>query len=552
MSLPARPGIGVPVRIGRRRTLPATSIAGSTGVGVTLSGLMLIALVGLTVGWGHHVLASGLVIVSAAVALGLWRWRWSTYGLLLYLPVSGIPVLASYPDTSAAVLAKDVLFVMPAYAGFLVQHLAQRRRIAFSGAPIALLIGLVLLVIVHVFNPSLPNKLVGAIGAKVWLSYIPLLFLGYHLVKGRAEVGWLLGLMSITAILPMLIGCIEAILISLGHAQLVYGWYGPAAASATQEFTEFSLPGGGSLRRIPSTFSFFYQYFGYLLSMAAVSYAWWRAFLVKTRLAPLGVLVWLLTMLASFLSGARASFIFIPLLLATALLLEGPGLRLPVGRLVTAAFVFGTAAMILGGRTDNVLAFGASVGTESFQGVFITALRSAFALTAAGLGTGMDTNATRYAVTQSDQFTALGGLWYESWYVKVLLELGLAGLVIVATLFIRLIWAALRRHAGLEDHGLRVVSASFIAFLLSVMVLSTKAQYLDLDPVNVYFWLFAGILLRLATLDRTPSSADGIGETTAAECGHGAGRPRHGGLVRGSAAMHQSVEPGRREVSDAQ
>jgi hypothetical protein len=513
MSVLLRPRMRLPVQLGRRRTLGARKIIKFPDAS-TLLGLVLIAFVGLTVGSNRQMPAIGLVAFSAAIVVGLWRWRWSIYGLLLYLPVSGIPVLVSYPDTRAAVLAKDALFIMPAYIGFLAHHLAERRRMTFTGAPVPLLIGLSLLVVIHVFNPSLPNKAVGAIGAKVWLSYIPLLFLGYHLVRSRFEVGWLLGLMSITAILPMLIGVIEAILISLGHAQLVYGWYGSAASSATQEFTEFSLQGGGSLRRIPSTFSFFYQYFGYLLSMAAVSYAWWRAYLAGTRLAPIGLSVWLLTMLASFLSGARASFIFIPLLLAIALLLEGRGFRLPVGRLVTVAFMLTAAATILGGRTDSVLTFGASVGKEAFGGLFIGALRKAFTLTAAGFGTGMDTNASRYAVTQYEQFAALGGFWYESWYVKTLLELGLAGVVIVSALFVQLIWSALRRHAYLKDRGLRVVSASLVAYLISVVLLSTKAQYLDLDPINVYFWLFVGILLRLETLDRTPSSADAIPEMT--------------------------------------
>jgi hypothetical protein len=29
-----------------------------------------------------------------------------------------------------------------------------------------------------------------------------------------------------------------------------------------------------------------------------------------------------------------------------------------------------------------------------------------------------------------------------------------------------------------------------------------KAQYLDMDPMNVYFWLLLGLLFKLPTLDR--------------------------------------------------
>ena len=49
------------------------------------------------------------------------RWRWPLYALLVYLPVSGIAILAAYPgrtDRAVAILAKDFLFVIPAYALF--------------------------------------------------------------------------------------------------------------------------------------------------------------------------------------------------------------------------------------------------------------------------------------------------------------------------------------------------------------------------------------------------------------------------------------------------
>lgn len=208
MSLPARLTTESNVQPVARRTPVTKKITVSIGTGTTLLGLILIAIVGLTVGRGRPLPTVCLTIAMVAIALGLRSWRWSIYALLAYLPVSGIPVLALYPDTRAAVLAKDVLFVMPAYIGFVVNHLANRRRMTVPGAPFALLIGLSVLVIAQMFNPSLPSGLVGAIGAKVWLFYIPLLVLGYHLVRSRSDLSWLLGLMSTTAILPALIGIV--------------------------------------------------------------------------------------------------------------------------------------------------------------------------------------------------------------------------------------------------------------------------------------------------------------------------------------------------------
>ncbi|MGA8805558.1 MAG: hypothetical protein WB866_12795, partial [Solirubrobacterales bacterium] len=37
-------------------------------------------------------------------------------------------------------------------------------------------------------------------------------------------------------------------------------------------------------------------------------------------------------------------------------------------------------------------------------------------------------------------------------------------------------------------------------------VYTVKAQYLDFDPLNLYFWLFTGILFKIAVLDRAEAA----------------------------------------------
>ncbi|HVH51290.1 MAG TPA: hypothetical protein VM690_04030, partial [Gaiellaceae bacterium] len=65
---------------------------------------------------------------------------------------------------------------------------------------------------------------------------------------------------------------------------------------------------------------------------------------------------------------------------------------------------------------------------------------------------------------------------------------------------------AFRAHRALHDPRLRVVSAALIAFLLWDLVSAAKQQYLDLDPLNVYFWLLLGVLAKLPTLDAAEGS----------------------------------------------
>ena len=97
---------------------------------VALGVVVLPGLAGLAVGTGHGIEAIAVVGVSLFVALGLFNWRRSVYGLLMYLPFSGIPIIAAYPRTALATLAKDVLFVIPAYLGFLGTPQTDERRVA--------------------------------------------------------------------------------------------------------------------------------------------------------------------------------------------------------------------------------------------------------------------------------------------------------------------------------------------------------------------------------------------------------------------------------------
>src|SRR6266508_336413 len=463
--------------------------------------VVLAPVLGAAVGGGWSTVMVLLTVTAIALAVGISDWRRSVYLLLAYLPFSGIPFVLLYPEARLSALIKDLLFILPAYLGFVVCS-GQWRRTELRDFPIALFAIFAVLVVAQVFNPASPSRLVGAIGAKVWLFYIPLCFLGYHLVRDRGDVAKVLGVMSVAAIVPALVGVIEAVFIYAGHHDLVYRWYGDAAASVTQDFAEFNLSGGATLRRVPSTFSFVAQYFAFTVSMSAVTYAWWRAVLARTRLAPLGAAVWLLLLLAGLLSGARAAFLFIPFLAALILVLEGPRARLGLGRITApAALLVGVAVVILGSSAKAVLTHASETGLGEIGDVFVNGFRRGFELTLTGLGTGVNTNAARHAFAQSDQFTAVNGIWYESWYVKVLLELGVVGLVVVALLLGALVVTVFRNHALLKDPGFRAVSASVLALLIWNVLFNAKAQYMDMDPMNVHFWLLFGLVLKLPVLD---------------------------------------------------
>jgi hypothetical protein len=357
-------------------------------------------------------------------------------------------------------------------------------------------------VTVQALNPALPNKLVGLIGLKVWLLYIPLYFIGYHLVTDRESLRRVLKVVSLAAIVPAAVGLVEAVLIYGGRAGLVYSLYGNAASAATQEFAHMEYAGGGVSRRIPSTFSFVTQYYTFLAAMIAVTYAWWQGFLVGTRHARRGAALWALMLAAAFLCGARGAFFFVPLLVLLTLLIERGLARIASFRMLAPIAIFACAVALFGAKGTSVVTATFDTARLEFQNVFVDGFRSAFNLTWLGLGTGADTNATRYAFSTQNQFTAVHGTWYESWYVKAALELGIVGLVIVVCLIATLIVRGLRAHRDLRDRRLRAVSAAILAYLIWNAVYGVKGQYIDLDPTNVYFWLLAGVAAKLVTIER--------------------------------------------------
>ena len=450
------------------------------------------------------------VLFAGALLLGLRSWRLAIVALLVYIPVSGIAIDLAYGhrlERGVAVLAKDFLFIVPAYAGFVVWAWRRRERVDFPGAPILLLFALAAIVVAQAFNPSLPEPFVGLVGVKVWLFYVPLLFLGYHLVRTKAELYRLFGLMTLLAIVPAAIGLIEAAFIYGGRGDLVYRIYGDAAGAVTQEYVGLELPGGGQLRRIPSTFSSFYQYYLFLAVMLAVGYAWWRGRRLGRRQALLAAAAWLVLFAASFLTGVRAAFFMTPFLLALVLLLEGrSGVRFAVRWLVpVAAVVLALVTIVPGSHLLGVWTETADVGRQEFWDVIVDSGREAVSLTVFGLGSGIDSIASRYAYGSEAEWQEaifpLLGRWHESWYVKAWLELGAVGLAIVLALLVTLVVRGVRAHFALRDPSLRVASAALLAVVIWSIVYAVKGQYLDLDPLNVYFWLFAGVLFKLPALE---------------------------------------------------
>ncbi len=497
----------------RARNLPAiASQPRLAGAGLFL----LILFFTLAVGWlvvrGQGLTAVGFLALSIFYLMILVRWQRGIYGLLIYLPFSGLVTLALYPWEGPAllnpVLYKDWLFVLPAYFGFLAAVVMRRERFPrLARLPSRLLIALSVLVIAQTANPHVANFLMALIGAKVWLLYIPLYFLAAALLISRRQLIFLLRLMLIVAIVPCAIGITEFALGRLyGHQTVMTTIYGTLAPEAQQGFGVYEVGGGLLPRGTPSTFTFVTQFFGYLLSMLAACYAVWRAD-PSPRWRRLGHTMLILVALNALLTGARTAFIFVPLVLFLAFGLDR-GLRGLLQAIALAGGMLGGALVLLSMRAVGLFEHVADLFVAYAQGTAYELLVRALGSAPLGNGTGTNTGPARYALPDPASFTAL-----ENYYAKAVYELGIPGFLLIVALFGTLIWQGFRMRGRLQDPALRPYVAALLAFFIAIALNSFKGWLMDLDPINVNFWIFAGVMAKLPDLDthaKRASAARGV------------------------------------------
>lgn len=439
----------------------------------------------------------GLVVFWLAILV---RWRLGFIGLLVFLPFAGV-VSLKFQSVKAVLLLKDVVFVLPAYLSFFLFH-PRERRLATIPKPVLWAMGfLALLVILQTMNPEIEHWMVAAIGLKVWLFYMPLIFLAAAYINSREDLARLLRILVILSIIPCAVGLLQWFgAMTFGYRETMESFYGEAARGATQNFGYHVY--GGNLYRIPSTFTFVSQYFGFTMGMAVFGYCLmrtdpspgWRRF----GLVMLGVYV-----AASALSGARGALVFIPLLMVVTAFLDQ---RLSgILGIAIAVPVIVLTALNLGGLDPQIL-FGATkiLVTNYSEEIVYENIINAFLQHPLGIGTGMNTGAARHAFDTAAQASKQLS-FLENYYAKAMVELGFIGLPAALAVFVAIIVKGLGVLRMLKDKGLRGAAAALVAFFIVIMIHSGKGWQVDYDPINVYLWVFAGVLFKLTALDGMPA-----------------------------------------------
>ena len=438
-------------------------------------------------------------ILGLPIALTIWvailgKWQRALWMLILYVPFGSGIALMMRPNPFGSLL-KDFLFVLPVYAVFILFHMREFRNTRIPNPISLMFVLLAAVVLLQTFNPSMRDLVAGAVGIKVWLLYIPLAYLVSAMIIRAEDLVGFLRVATAISIIPCGLGILQfAMSSTLGYGETMTLFYGRNAAAATQNFSTFQM--GADFYRIPSTFSFVTQYSGYALMMLAIAYIHqsiephpgWRLF---AKIATGMIFV------AAILAGARANFLFAPMLLLVILFLDAKLKRLALW-LIIGPFVMITTLNTVGLDVFTIADKTSGLVTNYGSDLIIPDLIKSLVNSPLGQGVGMNTGASRNLMSAAE--IAVLPPMIEGYYSKTIIELGIPGLIIQLGILFLLLFYGLGIHQRARDPMSRSCSAAITGFIIVMAIHSFKGWQVDLDPINVWYWILVGILFRLPEL----------------------------------------------------
>ncbi len=443
------------------------------------------------------------IVLSALAGIGaLLRWRFGVIGLLYFMPFVGSIMFFFSLSGGIGSLLKDLTFYLPGLVGFIYIAVTDRtiriqlrplllKTLKPAIACLALLL-IVLTVIFFQFNFRYTAFIIlGFLGLKLLLGYVPLLLMGYFLFqdfekfqKFIRQLGLFSLFISATVILQFFLlklGIISSQNYATGQGTL----YGD---SFIRDDGIYRLSGTFSA---PAQLSYFLTFHLILMVVLFLSdEKRWR-------------IIWqfgiLLTLTAVVFTGQKALILLAPIMIIVTCLVYGrliSLLKLSFSILAVGLLAFVIAPENISAQSDLVIErFSDRTDTVSFNAQQLsTIFTNSDFLIGHGLGTGAPQ--ARYL---------LGGQKFiETYQAKLIYEIGLFGTFLYyATLLTMAI------VLGQRNRNTRPEVEPYVRFCLLIFVFCAvlPIPYYEFDPTNVYVWLFYGIGLGLTALPKAPLPA---------------------------------------------
>jgi hypothetical protein len=341
----------------------------------------------------------------------------------------------------------------------------------------------------------------GIIGLKVFIGYIPLIFVGYYLIESKKQLIFLSRLLLTLAIVCCGLGLIQYAMLSTGICAGTRGAVGGELFKASLQakcFVGGSLlysPSQGQIR-LPGTFVSPWHWAWFLIANSFITFT--VAFTDTSllwRTAGLGGLA--LVLINSVISGQRLALALVPVCIIISLVLTGQIINLKrfipfAAGLVLVLMIAATInPQFVQQRVDSFVArWNTAPPHEFIQKQFNYAIEGQKGILGRGLGKA--TNSAR-----AFGATAL----IETYHPKLLYEVGYPGLIAFMIFVTNLTIVTFNSYKTVKDKTINSFGSSFWVFILIISYFPYWYP-LDTDPVSVYYWLFAGVLLKLPDIEK--------------------------------------------------
>ena len=440
-----------------------------------------------------------------------YKFPWfALYAFLVYMPFSGTLVYTVGGSNPSPLLqlAKDGFYIPAAIAIYQACKQQKQPFLVPSAlkTPTLLLLSYCILVILFVngsqqFMGSGSDKPIGMgiLGLKILMGYLPLISCAYYMMQRKQDVYWLMRVTAIVVIVCCALGFTQYMFLKTGRCQ---GTVGSGSALFKASLEARCLVGGSLLYspdqgviRLPGTFVAPWQWGWFLISSAFISFA--VTFFDRNVFWKLaGILAMVGTIVMAVVSGQRIALILVPILIVVQLITTGQLVNLkrflPIGIALGLVLMFAMASnpVVVQERWDSAMGRWEASPPDTF-------IREQFELVTRGggllgRGLGRATNSAR----------ALGETWLiETYYPKVMFEIGPIGVLLFLGLVTVLTKECFKAYRSVKDRNIRGYGAVFWTFVLFISY-NTYYYPLDVDPVAVYYWFFAGVALKLPELDR--------------------------------------------------
>jgi hypothetical protein len=449
--------------------------------------------------------------------------RLGLLALIIYLPLSNTIAFSlvkvfqvagnlirydqSYPLYK---IAKDA-FYFPALAGILIktktfdQLRPQIKPLITSG--------LILLAtsLITFFFINLPQGTIttGIVGLKTLLGYIPLVLCGYYLIGQKRDLFGVNRLLIVMILICCSLALVQYFLLvqgicpdneTLNQLQVIvpksdtrfYPNITDKATLKAQCFVGGSVlynPAQG-LIRLPGTFSDPWQWGWFLVSSSIISYA--ASFsdpLKRWRVAGWAAMV--LVLLATLVSGQRLPLLLVPLfyfVLFIATSKNRQKLPLKLGIIGVISLLAVVLIPFIRERGLNFIDRWLYSSPIDFVGKQMQWIFKYVQILGFGLGEA-SSGARRLAGEEGTRLI-------ETYYAKLLYEIGIIGFIAFMSLVTILSILTFKAYLKVKNPALKHWGLCIWIFILFI---SYNPYYypLSVEPVSVYYWLFAGLLLKL-------------------------------------------------------